>query len=560
MNEAHINAKASEIYTDLITATQEPAASEEKGKIKPSDLADEQILELSGRDFYDLDPARAYDETWIFTNQVFVGLTRQDPESLKFLPAMAKSWSVKDDGLTWEFQIQENVPWVTYNAESESIEQVTDEDEAVRYVTAEDIRAGLLRILDPQINSYAAFNLYSIAGAEDYIMSGGDLEAVGIEATSDTILTFHLNEPFGQFDAIAELPLFAAFPAWDTQMDEQPVFTDLSKYAYGPYVVKEYSEGESLVLVNNPFWKATDGVPEPMLEEIRFNLSTEQDVLADFKDGKLDAVQLTLDEYNQAKNDPELVDKFNIANGSCGYYLVFKNTDTVKMGNPNLRQAIAATIDKSKINNLIMAGTGQELNQFVPSFIRGSQDYKDEVGIPYDSEKADAILGTSVERTDQIIMVSTDSGIYNDIATSIEDDLNKKVGLNVVVSADSWTDYFNEVTTDSDYASMYPMGYCLDYSDAQSMWQIWGTSEFLYDAYSGNWHNQAFGEIIDQANAATNLSDREKFYGQAEKIVLNEDAVIVPLVWSSRIWLVRPDLYSDIQPLYQQLEDWAFVK
>jgi len=40
---------------------------------------------------------------------------------------------------------------------------------------------------------------------------------------------------------------------------------------------------------------------------------------------------------------------------------------------------------------------------------------------------------------------------------------------------------------------------------------------------------------------------------------VNGDVMVIPLFWGQEHWLVRFDVGADIQPLYQQLENWARI-
>jgi ABC-type oligopeptide transport system substrate-binding subunit len=73
------------------------------------------------------------------------------------------------------------------------------------------------------------------------------------------------------------------------------------------------------------------------------------------------------------------------------------------------------------------------------------------------------------------------------------------------------------------------------------------------------WSNADFSDALLKAKAAVNLNERVQHYQQAEEIILNQDTVIVPLVWSSQIWLVNPT-GCQLPVLYPQLENWAFLK
>jgi oligopeptide transport system substrate-binding protein len=320
MDQAQIDAQARARYQQLTKPTLAP----EKNSGRPRELADEQVLRLSGRYFYYMDPATSSNMEWVMMDQLFVGLTRQDPSSSSSCLQWQKKWKVSKDHLTWTFTLRDDIPWVSYDVDSGQVQEARDEQGNVRYVTAADFKNGIIRVLDPQIYSFEASILQDIQGAQDYLTSAGSAENVGIEAPSDSELVIRLNQPSAALDAISELVIFTASPAWDTDT------TNILKYSYGPYVLKEYTAEESISLIRNPFWKAMEGLPESVLEEIGFDLAPEQDILTAYKDGGLDAVELYPDEYLNVSTDADLQDQIKVMNGNCGYYLLFSNIDTAR--------------------------------------------------------------------------------------------------------------------------------------------------------------------------------------------------------------------------------------
>ena len=275
-----------------------------------------------------MDPATAYNLEWVMMNQLFIGLTRQDADTLEFTPAMAKDWKVSYDGLTWTFNLREGIPWVTYDAATGQVSEVKDDQGNTRTVTAADFKAGIQRVIDPTLYSGNAFLLYNVTGALNYFSYSASAEEVGIQAPSDTELVIQLDQPQTDLDALAELPIFSAFPSWAS------IGQTALTYFYGPYVIKEYVSSEKMTLVRNPFWPDSKELPQPVLEEIDFNLQPGQDAVAAFRNGEIDGLFLYPEEYATIKDDADLKDKINISTGFCGYYLVFNNVDLAPLDTP----------------------------------------------------------------------------------------------------------------------------------------------------------------------------------------------------------------------------------
>ncbi len=85
------------------------------------------------------DPSLAGSVTSVRTvDNEFVGLTDLDPVTGEPRKQLATDWSVSDDGLTWTFRFRTDVPWVSWNPD-------TDEARVERFVTAQDIVTAVQR-------------------------------------------------------------------------------------------------------------------------------------------------------------------------------------------------------------------------------------------------------------------------------------------------------------------------------------------------------------------------------------------------------------------------------
>lgn len=567
MSTEQVNEKAVLLYTEMLkTGPEEPGSAKEKNeKGNKKGLAEVQILRLSGRSIFSYDPALIYSEDMLLAEQLFPGLTRMDSGSTEFLPVLAEKWSVSEDQLTWTFDLRKDIPWVSYDPISNAVVQIKDGSGNIRFVNAEEIKSGLLRVLSPTLYSGNAFNLKWIEGAEEYSGGYGDVNAVGIEVIGDDQITFHLWAPNASFDALTELTAFSALPTWVVTDSNQELMPDMMTAFYGPYVIKEYIPEESVILIKNPFWDGTEGLPDPTLEEIHYDLRTysEQDVLAAFKAGELDAVELNPDEYLLVKDDPELKDLIKIETGSCGYYLLFNNMNLAPLDDVIFRQAISASIDRQKLNDVLYQGTGSALLQYAPPFLRGSQDLSKENDFAFDMKHAKSLYESTPNSVDlasqPLSLLTIDYESYSKITSYITGDLQRSLSMNVQTERFGWGDYSAGVLNNPS-PSVYTYGYCLDYADAKNFWDLWLTGSPFSDVSRGTFTNSDFYTLINKAPTLLDTKERKKQYEQAEEIIINQDTAIVPLVWNSRIWLIKPNVNAEILPFYQQFEDWQITK
>ena len=555
MNEEQIYAKAQTIYKNL----KEPIPQEEIEEIR--ELADEQVLRLSVRDIRYLDTNRMGINDLIFMDQVFPGLTRKDPNSDEYLGALAKSWKVSTDLQTWTFELQADIPWVTRDPITGEIEEFHDPQGEVRTVTAADVRAGLLNILNPQNGSFQTFYLNTIVNASEYASGEALPEDVGIEATSDTELVIHTNQPNPYLDAIAALPVFSAIPSWTDPFILKEETVDVMLY-YGPYVVTQYFSEAEIQLVSNPFWPGTEGLRKPVLTEINYDLRNTTDVVDLYSAGEFDLAKSNYYEYDSIRQGSGVEADAITSPGSCGYYLFFKQIDSGLAADAETRRMIAAAINKESLNNNLFWGTAQTLNHFVPAGLRGALPQDEAPGIAYDFDKAAQYFAALVAEEpliEPLQIFTMDVSKNTAIVESITADLmNANVPVEVTVGED-WNEFGDLLEDDSDTPyNLLLTAYCISYDDAQTLWDAWLDGSFTTS--SDNWQTEAFFKLMDASLEEGKTEKRAAKYAEMEAIAVVDDAVVIPLLWESDYWLRRPTVGGPFLAFAPYFEDWAIYK
>ncbi len=100
-------------------------------------------------------------------------------------PALAESWEVSEDGLTYTFKIREGVNW--YTAAGEAYAEVTAQDFVAGFRHMMDAKAGLEWLVEGVI-----------AGASEY-MAGESFDNVGYKAADKYVLEITLTKPHSYF-------------------------------------------------------------------------------------------------------------------------------------------------------------------------------------------------------------------------------------------------------------------------------------------------------------------------------------------------------------------------
>jgi len=516
-------------------------------------------ISMVGGDIPTIDPQLAETSSSIeVVNQIFVGLTAQDVTNNALVDGMATFEVVSnDDGTaTYTFSIMEGVPWVRYNAETEAVEEVTDEEGNVRIVNANDYYYGIIRGLDPRTASpYSYIPINFVVGAAEFNSSESTddaelqalADAVGVRVVDDYTLEIDApaNTVFTPY--IYGLWVMRAVPQWaieefgDAWVEQENIQT------YGPFALKEWAHEESITIVKNPFWPGSAGVPQATLDEVVFRFLDPQQQFAEYLAGNMDAIQLPIEEFERVQADPELSAQYVTGTNPCSYYIGFDNTEAPS-DNAHLRRALSLSIDREAIVTNVTKRGETAATMFTRPDVNAAPtngEFGDEQGITYDPEAAQAELALALEELGmadvselQISLAYNDSSNHGIIMQAIQQMWSETLGLEVTLDPREPSTYFASLSEDAPTA--YRAGWCQDYPDANS---------YVYDVFfSGSsqndtgFVNEEFDALVEQARVSTDNEERKQLYAQAEEILVDQQAAVAPIYWYALTLMVSPEV------------------
>lgn len=223
--------------------------------------------------------------------QTYDGLLEYNAEGT-LAPALAESWEMSADGLTYTFHIRHNVEWVDING-------------SVRgYVTANDWVYGMKRIL----TNKKTHNLVAgiIKNAAEYANGETDnFSEVGVKATDDYTLVYTLEEPVSYFVTMLSYNPFAPVYESYAVAEGENYGTSYSKILYcGPYRVSSSTPNNSIVFTANDHYWNPSAVQVTTLNWISYNNNKDNTLkYKDVKSGKLDGVGLSTATIPLAKEE-----------------------------------------------------------------------------------------------------------------------------------------------------------------------------------------------------------------------------------------------------------------
>ncbi len=221
--------------------------------------------------------------------------------------ALADSYEVSDDGLTYTFHIREDATWVDY------------EGTYIADVTADDFVAGMQHMMDAQGGlEYLVEGV--IKNATEYIYGEvTDFSEVGVEAVDDHTLVYTLEEPCSYFLTMLGYGVFApmcrqyflsqggAFGAdyADAAASADYTYgTSPSNIAYcGAYLVSNATSENTITFTANPTYYNADKVT---IQTINWYFTDGTDPMKSYNDavaGTVDGCTLNTSTLESAKTD-----------------------------------------------------------------------------------------------------------------------------------------------------------------------------------------------------------------------------------------------------------------
>lgn len=503
---------------------------------------------MVGGDLPTIDPQLSETSASIeVVNQLFLGVTNQDYTGALEL-GLAASYTASEDGTTFTFTLMPDVAWVRYNAETDAVEQLTDENGNPRFVTADDVVYGMMRALNPDTASPYAYVLAPyIVGGVEYNSGEGSMEGVmarAVDATTVEIVAPDVT-PFAA--QIYGLWMARAVPSWIIE-EFGDVWTEPENIATsGPFALKEWKHEESLTVIKNPFWKGTEAVGAPKLDEVTFRFLDPAQAFAEYIAGNMDAINIPLEEIDRVRADATLSAENQTGGNPCTYYIGFDNVEG-PTSNVHLRRALSFAIDRQAIvTNIRKADLGPAGFFTYPGLNAAplQENYPD-FAVGFDPEEAVAELEIALgelginrdELSAQLILAVNDSAGHVAVVTAIQQMWSDTLGLNVTIEPRESTTYFSSLSDDA--PTTYRAGWCQDYSDANN---------FLYDVFfSGSSQNDTgfnspeFDALVVAARTETDTAKRIELYAQAENILVKEAAAIAPVSFYGLNLLVKPNV------------------
>jgi len=482
-----------------------------------------------------IDPAEANSLSHIWVcNQLFNGLVQLD-DSLNVLPCIAKSWDILENGTKYVFYLRNDV----YFHDDPCFPQGKG-----RKVTAYDFEFSFNRLFITP-NSTAASLL-------TYVDKTEKTNHRPFQAIDDSTFVIYLKQPYSVFLNILTMKYFSVIPYEAIDYYKRSFRTHA--VGTGPFMLKQWEEGNKMILVKNPhyFEKDEEGNSLPYLDAVSISFIRDKETaFIEFLNGKLDMISGA-----DAINVNEVLDKSGMLNktyaSKCylqkGHYLkidyigllvdkkINKNSPLHKK---QFRQALNYAIDRERLVKYFRNGVGMPaIAGFIPKGFK-SFDTNAVKGYRYDPEKVKLLLKEAGypdgKGLPEITLHITED--YKDQASFLQSQWQEfNIPIRVSVEQPSLV---RQATFMAQY-EMFKKSWIVDYIDEENFFSLFYSKNFVPTGFNYmHFEDVEFDLLYEKALRTMDEKEKIKIYQEMDKIIIDE-APVIPLYYDEVIRLVNP--------------------
>ena len=442
-----------------------------------------------------LNPFELSDNGQIYAHElIFDTLVYADPKGgTSIIPALAESWEVSDDGLTWSFTLRENARFSNGDP-----------------VTSEDVQYSLDRFANPEINTILPFLA---------------LGYTGTEIVDDRNFIIRLDRPIAAF--LENISIFPAYIVPKAVLEAQGDAFWEDPVGSGPFKLKEWIRGTSISFEPNPhYWE--EG--KPYLDELRYDFIVDDNTRA----LKLDSGEAHVMEsvpFTQIDAVGDMDGVTVLVREVTRQEPVWINNGAAPLDELAVRQALSYATDREAINAAVFGGVGTIPNHLIPP-LKYNAPTSEVAPFEFNLDKAKELMASSSvpDGFSVTFQFPAGSGQHKSLATVLQAqwaeigvDL-QLVELDESTLADNLFSYGYEITMPflkwtSDV--LVPDEFALLMADP---------TDAGLDGFFSAWGNESVWAMVEEAVAATE-ERRQELWPQIQA------AWVADMPWLNILWL-----------------------
>lgn len=442
------------------------------------------------------------------------------------VPGLAESWEISDDGLTYTFNLRENVKF-----------HQRSDFRPSRDFNADDVLFSFNRQMNED-------HPYHDVSNQDYAYFGymGMGEAIeSIRKLDDYTIEFTLSQPNATFLANLAMDfasIHSAEYAEDLMDQGNPEQIDITPIGTGPFILAQYRKDSVIRYVShNAYWEG-----KAPIDRLVFSITPDASVrYAKLRAGECHHMPYpNPSDVEAMQNDPNI----NVLSqpGLNVGYLAF-NTDKEPFDDQLVRQALNIATNKEAILEAVYQGAGQVAKNPIPptmwSYNENVVDYE------YDPEYARELLAEAgyEDGFETDIWAMPVQRPYNPNARRMAELIQSDwaaVGVEAEIVSYEWGEYL-ERTQGGEHETMM-LGWTGDNGDPDN---FLNTLLSCQSAETGGnrafWCNEEFDSLVQDALRTPDMEERTGLYEEAQ-VVFKADAPWITIAHSVVFEPIRPEV------------------
>jgi peptide/nickel transport system substrate-binding protein len=446
-------------------------------------------------------------------DQMFEGLVTLKEGSTEVVPGLAESWEADAAGTAWTFKLREGVKFhdgTDFNAEAVCFN------------------------FDRWYNFKGPFQQQSATYYWQTVFGGfSDKKTPSLykscEAVDENTVVINLTKPSSSFLGALALSNFTfaspkaltEFGADKGSVDEETGFKPTGTYGTehptgtGPFKFESWTRGDRLVMVrNDDYWGEKAKIEKLIFRPISDNAAR----LQALQNGEIQGYDLVEPQDIQTiegDSNLQILDRpaFNV-----GYVTI--NQKVPPFDKLEVRQAVAAGLDRESVVNNFYAGRGEVAKEFMPPSLFG---YADDVQTyTYDPAKAKSLL----QKAGVSIPLKVDFWYPTDISRPYMPDpkrnfeafaasLNKS-GFKVVPHSAPWSPDYLGRQEEGTAGALNLIGWTGDFGDPDNFIGVF----FQQPTDAFGFQNKEIFDTLDKAEVETDEAKRTALYQEANREIM----------------------------------------
>jgi peptide/nickel transport system substrate-binding protein len=444
------------------------------------------IVYDTGTDY--LDPGLSYTvQGWEAMWNVYLSLLGYKhvagPDGATLVPALAQDMpDISADGKTYTLKLR---PGLKYSNG--------------KPVKASDFKYAIKRLF--QIDSPGVGFFTNIVGADQFSKTKkGDISGI-VANDSNGQITIKLVKPQGDFQNILGTIFAAPVPSGTPAKDQSTTPIPST----GPYMIQSYQPNRQFILVRNPNFKPTAGVPATNPDKMTFKIVEDDSAaLQQVINGQADYNFHPIPVDRLADVQQKYGDQLKIYTPANTYYF-FMNNKLAPFNNLKVRQAVNYGIDRNALVRLYGGLATPTENVLPPTY----PSYKKHNLYPHDLAKAKQLIQQAGVKGQAVTVWTSNRDTAKKPAAYLQDVLNQmgfKAKLKVIDASIYWTTVGNQATK----AQIGFADWFQDYPHPLDWFDVLLNGERITQTHNNNYSNfdnKNVNSTIDKLKTEPTLND-----------------------------------------------------